>query len=51
MTKLNVEFRELVETHKVLVEDIPGGTFEHTDMPTVLVVLRKPAPPAEDDEA
>lgn len=49
-TKPEVAFRELVEAHKVLVEDIAPGTFEHTDMPTVLVVLRKPAPPEEPDE-
>ena len=42
-------FRELYASANGSCEDIAAGTFEHTDMPTVLVVLRKPAPPEEDE--
>ncbi len=41
-TKSAVAFRELVASASGVVEDIPPGTFEHTDVATVLLVLRKP---------
>lgn len=42
-TKAAEAFRELVEAASGTVEDIEAGTFEHTGVATVLVVLRKPA--------
>lgn len=41
-TKAAIAFRDFVLIHNTLVEDIPAKTFEHTDIATVLVVLRKP---------
>lgn len=49
-TRAAADFRVLYRSAGGTIEDIPGGTFEHTDMATVLVVLRKPAAPPEDDE-
>lgn len=40
-TKAAVAFRELVASAAGAVEDIPPGAFEHTDVATVLLVLRK----------
>ena len=42
-TKAAIAFRDFVLIHNTLVEDIPAKTFEHTDIATVLLVLRKPA--------
>lgn len=45
-TKAAIAFRELLLATGAEVEDIPPGTFEHTDIATVMLVLRKPAPPS-----
>lgn len=43
-TKAAIEFRKLIATAVVSdVEDIDAGTFEHTDIATVMLTLRKPA--------
>ena len=43
-TKAAIAFRELLLATGAEVEDIPAKTFEHTDIATVMLVLRKPAP-------
>jgi predicted RNA methylase len=45
-TKAAIAFRDFVAIHNTAVEDIPPGTFKHTDIATVMVVLRKPEPPS-----
>lgn len=42
-TKAAKAFRELLATSNTEVQDIERGTFEHTDVATLLVVMRKPA--------
>lgn len=39
--KAAVTFRKLIETTRATVEDIPGGTFKHTDIATLMVIMRK----------
>jgi len=43
-TKAAIAFRALLESlgNRVETEDIPAGTFEHTGVATVLVLMRKP---------
>ena len=45
-TKAAIAFRDFVGIHSTAVEDIPKGTFEHTNIATVMLVLRKPALPS-----
>lgn len=45
-TKAAVAFRDFVAIHNTAVEDIPPGTFKHTDIATVMLVLRKPESPS-----
>jgi hypothetical protein len=44
-TKAAVAFRTLLESlgNRAETEDIPAGTFEHTGVATVLVLMRKQA--------
>lgn len=44
-TKAAVAFRKLLDSVSAEREDIPRGTFEHTDTATVLILMRKPAAP------
>lgn len=39
--KLSAQFREFVAEHEVDHFEIPSGTFEHTDIATVAIVLRR----------
>lgn len=42
-TKAAIAFRALLDATPHEVEDIEAGTFEHTAIPTLLLVMRKPA--------